>query len=362
MYPFTEGSFAPRNGWYVAAFAHEAKRELLSRWILNEPVVIYRKENGDAVALAGRCPHRHFPLGKGCLRGDTIVCGYHGITFGSDGKCVSIPSQRVVPGVYRIKEYPLVERGMWLWIWPGDPELADESLLPDLEAMGYDLPDFRFRPFYVLEVAGRYQLLNDNLSDLTHLAYLHSSSIGTDANASVPEEREETDRVLRSRRVMRAVPIPPMGAGRHGYDGPVDRITGMDFHLPGFHAGYDNMFIPADHPTEGGKQLLAGRVFHAVTPALLHTTNYFFAGGGRMTDEELDFMNTGLKSVIEEDVFATVEIETMLTRIGGAPPNELMLKSDMSAVRGRQALQAMMNREKQLTGTVTRTPPPNRTD
>lgn len=346
MYPFTEGSFAPRNGWYVAAFAREAGRQLLSRWILNEPVVIFRREDGVAVALAGRCPHRHFPLGKSCLQGDSIVCGYHGITFAADGRCVHIPSQKTIPPVYRIKQYPLVERGLWLWIWPGDPDLADESLLPNLEETGFHDPRFTFRPFYALEVEGRYQLLNDNLSDLTHLAYLHRTSIGVDENASTPEEREETEHVLRSRRLLKNVPLFALARDRFGYEGPVDRLTGMDFHLPGFHAGLDETWIPQDHPTRGGEAVRISRVYHAVTPGRLHTTNYFFAMGGLVTEPELDFLEEKLKSVIDEDVFATVEIERMLQTIGYTP-SELMLKSDTTAVRGRRALQAMMDREKE---------------
>ena len=86
MYPFKPGSFAVRNGWYVAAFTHEITRALLPRTILNQPVVLYRKQNGTAVAVGGRCPHRHFPLGKSCLKGDAIQCGYHGITFDADGQ------------------------------------------------------------------------------------------------------------------------------------------------------------------------------------------------------------------------------------------------------------------------------------
>jgi nitrite reductase/ring-hydroxylating ferredoxin subunit len=345
MYPFTEGSYAVRNGWYVAAFAHEAKRELLSRWILNEPVIIYRKEGGEAVAIAGRCPHRHFPLGKGRLKGDTVVCGYHGITFGSDGKCISIPSQNVVPGVYGVKPYPLVERGMWLWIWPGDPSLADESLLPNLEEMGCNDPALRFRPLCYLEIAGRYQLLNDNLLDLTHLAYLHRSSIGTEENASAPEQRNDSERVLRSRRLMRNVPMPELVKELTGYSGTVDRVSGMDFYLPGFHAGIDEMHLPEDHPTRGGEALTMGRVFHAVTPGTRVTTNYFFSFGGSLTDAEFDFIGNSLKSVIDEDVFATVEIESMLTHLG-CSPSELMLKSDAGAVRARRALQAMMDLER----------------
>ena len=149
MYPFKPGCFAPRSGWYVAAFCNEIGEALLSRWILNEPVVMFRKADGSAVALQGRCPHRHFPLGESRRIGDTIQCGYHGMTFGADGRCTFIPSQVKVPEVYSIRAYPLVERGLWAWIWPGDPAQADESLLPTLEEIGYSSdPAFHARPFY----------------------------------------------------------------------------------------------------------------------------------------------------------------------------------------------------------------------
>jgi len=344
MYPFKEGCFAPRNGWYVAAFVHELGRELLSRWILNEPVVLYRTEAGAPIALDGRCPHRHFPLAKGCLKGDEIQCGYHGITFGPDGKCTRVPAQRHVPQTYKVKKYPLVEHGMWVFIWPGDPEKADEALLPNLDASGWNNPDFRFEPFYVVEVEGRYQLLNDNLLDLTHLAYLHGTSIGVEANATTPEQREEFDHVLKSRRHMKKVPMMATQAGRFGYHGPVDRISGMDFYLPGFHAGLDEMRIPEDHSTRGGEMLTIHRVFHAVTPGKRNTTNYFFAMGGVMSDDEFAQAKVFLEPVIEEDAMATREIENMLNNLGYFP-DELMLKSDAGAVQGRRKLQAMMDRE-----------------
>ena len=108
MYPSREDSFAPRNGWYVAAFCEDIGDELLSRWILNQLGVMYRTSAGKAVAVEGRCPHRHFPLGESRRVGDAFQCGYHGITFGADGKCTFVPSQQTIPGVHSIKAYPLV--------------------------------------------------------------------------------------------------------------------------------------------------------------------------------------------------------------------------------------------------------------
>ncbi|NOW45153.1 vanillate O-demethylase monooxygenase subunit [Novosphingobium sp. SG751A] len=247
MYPFTDGSYAPKNGWYVAAFCHEVGEELLSRWILNQPVVLYRKADGTAVAVQGRCPHRHFPLGASKRVGDAIQCAYHGITFDAAGACTFVPSQERIPGVYTIKAYPLVERGLWAWIWPGDPALADESLIPDMGDIGYSLPGYHARALFYHRVEGRYQLLNDNLLDLSHLGYLHHSSIGTPDDAATPETREANDRFIRSRRIMRNTLRPAVVDWQTDFEGPIDRVSGMDFHFPGFHAGIADVLVAESH-------------------------------------------------------------------------------------------------------------------
>lgn len=341
MYPFREGSFAVRNGWYVAAFAKDVAREPVARTILNEPVVLYRKADCTAVAIGGRCPHRHFPLGKSCLKGDEIECGYHGIRFGPDGQCTHIPSQTHVPKVYRVPAYPLVEHGMWLWIWPGDPALADPSLLPDLKEIGLEEEDMVGRPFYMHEINCRYQLLNDNLLDLTHLAFLHSSSIGTLDNASTPEQLEKRPGFLRSRRYIRNAPSPPAATAFGLYDGLVDRITGMDFYLPGFHAGIGDSQYPEGHE-RAGEYINRSRVYHAVTP-VAHDRCYYFFAGATPGGEGLDQAATYLEPVIAEDIFASEEIEQMLQFVGH--PDELMIRSDTNAVEARRMLQAMMDKE-----------------
>jgi phenylpropionate dioxygenase-like ring-hydroxylating dioxygenase large terminal subunit len=74
-----------RNSWYVAAWDREVTRGLLARTLLGEPVVLFRKGNGEAVALEDRCCHRHLPLSMGRLEGDELRCGYHGLLFNSFG-------------------------------------------------------------------------------------------------------------------------------------------------------------------------------------------------------------------------------------------------------------------------------------
>lgn len=345
MYPFKDGDFAPKNGWYVAAFCEDIGEDLLSRWIVGEPVVLYRKEDGTAVAVGGRCPHRYYPLGESPRVGDSIQCGYHGITFGPDGKCTRVPSQDTVPGVYKIPSYPLVERGLWAFIWMGDPDKADESLIPSGEDIGYGLEGYVYAPVRTMHVKGRYQLLNDNLLDLTHLGFLHGSSIGNDGNASAPEEREVIGKMVRSRRWIREMPAPPLLANASNFHGNIDRLAGMDFHAPGFHAGLDDTYISESDPERGGEMLHTAKVFHAVTPATRTTCNYFFAFGGA-SDAAVEAFKKTLWPVLDEDKFATEEIEKILQTSEYLPP-ELMLKSDGTAVIGRRILQEMMDEERE---------------
>ena len=54
-----------KNAWYVAALTTELDTEtLLTRKIIDETVLFYRKEDGSVAALRDRCPHRFAPLSK----------------------------------------------------------------------------------------------------------------------------------------------------------------------------------------------------------------------------------------------------------------------------------------------------------
>ena len=339
MYPFRGDCFAVENGWYVASFAKDLTHSLQAKWILKKPVALYRDSTGRPIALHGLCPHRHFPLGESQLRSDEVVCGYHGIRFDGHGTCTHIPGQQDIPESFNIRTYPVVEHGMWIWIWMGDPDKADPSLLPDLEEIGYCGDSMIARPFYALEVQGRYQLLNDNLFDLSHLAYLHGTSIGTTDYADTIEELTEGPGYIRStRRVLNSAPPPTFDFEAE----TIDRISGMNFYYPGLHAGFDESLLPEGHP-EAGKVLRKSRVFHAVTPSTEDTCYYWF-GMAQPHGEGLDEAFVYLKPVVEEDVFATAEIEKALQRSGGRIQDHSKM-SDRNETRGRRLLQRLMDEE-----------------
>jgi phenylpropionate dioxygenase-like ring-hydroxylating dioxygenase large terminal subunit len=98
------------NTWYVACWAHDVTDELYARTLFEQPVLIYRKRDGVAVAIADRCPHRFAPLSMGRLVGDNVQCGYHGLEFDGSGACVKNPHGKAMPAACKVRSYPLEER------------------------------------------------------------------------------------------------------------------------------------------------------------------------------------------------------------------------------------------------------------
>ncbi len=166
-----------RDYWYLAAWARDVGRDPLGRVMLGEPVVLFRKQDGTPVALEDRCIHRRLPLSMGKMIGDELQCHYHGLVFDCSGACVKIPGQDRVPKSARVRSYPVVERNQCVFVWMGDPAQPDESRIPThfnlLDEEGWT-SSLVYRP-----VRCHYELINDNLLDLSHLATVHASTVGT---------------------------------------------------------------------------------------------------------------------------------------------------------------------------------------
>lgn len=218
-----------RNQWYVAGWDKEISRKPLARTVCGEPVVLYRRLDGSAVALEDACPHRLLPLSMGCVEGDGIRCGYHGLKLDDQGRAVEMPGQETPPERLRARAYPVVERYRFVWVWIGDPALADPAGLPDLWFC--DHPDWAFDGD-VYPVRCDYRLLVDNLMDLSHETYVHPDSIGQlEITAAPIETRLDGDQVV-VERWMKDIEPPPFWRTFLGKDGLVDRWQICRFLLP----------------------------------------------------------------------------------------------------------------------------------
>jgi phenylpropionate dioxygenase-like ring-hydroxylating dioxygenase large terminal subunit len=167
------------NIWYVAAWSSDLGEELITRTICEKPVLLYRKTNGDPVAIGNLCPHRFAPLHLGKRIGDDVQCGYHGMVFGESGKCVLNPHHGgVISPAMKVASYPVLEKYGAIWVWMGEADNADPALIPDFSC--YTAPGFT-TICGMMDVAANYELITDNLLDLTHADFLHEGTLSSEA-------------------------------------------------------------------------------------------------------------------------------------------------------------------------------------
>ncbi len=321
----------------------------MERWLLDEPVVLYRKENGEPIALEGRCAHRHFPLGEGKLVGDNLQCPYHGFTYAPDGQNVRIPSQDRPSAKCRIKSYPVVEKWRWIWIWMGDPALADPALIPDHGDIGLDDPKLVTDEVLHEELDARYQLIHDNLMDLTHVAFLHQNTLGggSEASASAKVTETEGENWMEGERIIQNIPTTPHFAGYLGYDGLCDRIIGQRYYLPALHFGWDKYAYPAGH-AEAGKIFGQLLVYHGITPARRNSAHYFFATARDFGQEAQEEMRAATSAVIREDVWGLSHVERMLRACNDEMPPEYSARSDTQQLMARRKLEKLIASEMKM--------------
>ncbi len=266
-----------RNAWYLAAWSSEVTTRPLARRICDEPVVLFRSLQGEAAALIDSCAHRGAPLSLGTVVAGGIRCNYHGVVYGCTGQCVEIPNQDVIPPRAKVKRFPLVEKDQMLWIWIGDPDRADASLVVDYPFHGD--PRWPCRQT-MTPVKSNYLLIADNLLDATHLAYVHGATVGgSDPNVhmTATSSLQPTPTGLRYERLMRDAPPPPAYSACVRFPGRIDRWQEFDFIAPGTVLQYSGG-VPAgaDRGTAGAPRFDM-RIFHSATPATDNSCYYFYS-------------------------------------------------------------------------------------
>ncbi|HLI20474.1 MAG TPA: aromatic ring-hydroxylating dioxygenase subunit alpha [Stellaceae bacterium] len=336
----------PKNYWYVAAWDWEVRRqEVFRRVICNEPIVFWRKSDGKPAALEDRCCHRHMPLSHGKLRGDAIECPYHGLTYDDSGACVRIPSQKLIPPTTRVRSYPVVERYHWVWIWMGEPSLADPSLIEDFRWM--DDPSWRFKGER-LDLAGNYFLIVENLLDLTHLQFVHPTTLGTEAIAGNPIKTEREGNLVRVTRWMLDHPAPPFFQKSGGFrpDEPVDRWQVIEYTPPAF-VRLDVGCARAGTGAQQGNrtQGISMRNLNAITPETETTTHYFWAQAHNFGIDDptlTELIYRQVHTAFLEDLAVIQAQQQNMTLLNGRLPAQMDFNQDAGGLQARRILDAIL--------------------
>ncbi len=261
-----------KNCWYVAALSQDITREIMAKQLLGVHVALYRTLAGQVVAVRNRCPHRSFPLSKGKLEGDILICGYHGMQFNPSGHCVKMPALPIVPTHADVQGFPVKEKGPLVWIWMGNPDRADESLIPNTDWL-HDENWKTVSGFFPIKAD--YVSMHENLLDQTHFPFLHPGAIGTPEYArSKLEVRFEDKEIIIDRALLNSPP-PGVYAMPTGLAGkPVNRFSEAKFVSPALHRAFAKIVDPRD---EGlGPRTYRFNITHIFTPQTQHSIHYWW--------------------------------------------------------------------------------------
>jgi vanillate O-demethylase monooxygenase subunit len=340
----------PLNAWYAAAYDVEVQRSLLSRTVANQKMVLYRQLNGGLAALEDACWHRLLPLSLGRLEGDELVCGYHGLVYNPQGQCTHMPSQETINPSACVRAYPVAEKHRFVWVWPGDPLLADPALIPDLH--------WNHDPAWaadgkLITVACDYRLVLDNLMDLTHETFVHGTSIGNEAVAEAPFVATHGDRSATVTRWMEGIEPPPFWAGQmqraRGYSGPVDRWQIIRFEGPCTIAIDVGVAEAGTGAPQGDRSRgVNGYVLNTITPETATSCHYYWAfarnylpGDQRLTHE----LREGVARIFREDELVLEAQQRAISARPDRPFNNLNI--DAGSLWARRLIDSLVAAETQ---------------
>lgn len=337
-----------KNAWYVACMPDDFQEKPLGRKICGESMVFYRGAEGQAVALEDFCPHRGAPLSLGFVKDGNLVCGYHGLEMGCEGKTIAMPGQRV-RGFPAIRSFPVVERYGFVWVWPGQADKASLDLLPKFDF--FDNPAWAYGGG-LYHIACDYRLMVDNLMDLTHETYVHANSIGQKEIDEAPcVTKTEGDHVTTSR-FMENITAPPfwkmaLRGNKLADDVPVDRWQICHFTPPSHvmievgvaHAGHGGYHAPDNVKAYSV-------VVDFITPETETSIWYFWGMARKFQPQDVALtasIREGQGKIFSEDLQM---LELQQKNLLAHPTRELLkLNIDAGGVQSRRVIDRLLAQE-----------------
>lgn len=338
-----------KNCWYVAALSTDVDAfNLFKRKIMNINVVIYRTQDGEPVALQDRCPHRFAPLSLGKRDGDELVCPYHALKFNSTGQCTHNPHGKGhIPTAAKVQTFPLVERYGFLWIWMGDADSADDELIPDYSELVSGHENSVGHTY--MHVKCNFELLTDNVMDLSHIDHVHGEIITTRGKLSplVPKVTETHNSIAarweweQQPAMMIFAPLLPSPS----------ESAEQYFNIIWTAPSHIQLTVAAVQNGEFGVDDLNQYDLHTTTPETENTTHYFFATRRNHIEEDASFNVMKIQNMHrafeDEDVPLLEAVQDEMVSTDFFSLNPVLMSNDIAPVRVRKKLLELIEQENQ---------------
>jgi len=233
-----------------------------------------------------------------------------------------------------------------VWVWMGDPNWADPDAIPDFSMLS-EPQTYDYTKGLVMTMDINYELLIDNLLDLSHASFLHMENVGSEALArGIIELRQEGNTVYSDRIGQNGKPAPVFAAtGACDPDDMVDYWADMRWDAPAsFYL--DTGIVPTGEVRDHGKLL---RSVQILTPESETRTRYIIRLFRNYHRGEPELTRIIEAAIIQ--AFTTQDepmVKAVSDRMDGADfwsLNPVMLSGDGGAVRARRILSQLITAE-----------------
>lgn len=304
--------------WHPVMLSQELGEQPKAVQILGYKAVVFRTAEG-VHAFQDLCIHRGVPLSLGTVKGDELVCAYHGWTYDRCGACTRIPSMpegQSIPAKARAVVYRCLEEHGFIWVCVGEPARTHPPVAEHIKA-GYR--QVRMGP-YELQAAG--PRVVENFLDVSHLMFVHEGLLGDGEHTEIPDYRVHAqDGMLRSDEIAVYQPDPD-GRGR-----------GMNSHYVYEVFGPLTASLTKRNPETGE----AFQLFLMVLPVTEHSSKAFMLMQRNYDLEEQDDVFIEFQNrLIEQDLAIVENQKPELLPLDLQA--ELHLRSDRMSIAYRQSL------------------------
>lgn len=335
------------NAWYCAGWSADLDASPKGIKVLDMDVVLYRRADGEPVALSGICPHRFAPLSLGHVDGDNLICGYHGLRFDTTGNCVFNPHGKgVIPPGTGLRKYPVADRNGAIWIWTGDPDRADPAAILDFDFVADQESWSGFTGY--LHIKANYQLVVDNLLDLTHAAYLHPTTVGVGDEAAIGRKRKSKfgivdGTIVSDYQIADSPPTPLFALWSDRKRG--DIRSPISLHLPS-NLILDLAMADCGEAPESGSRMPSA---HFLVPETETSTHYFYAlsRNDRLNDDLLSEKMAAIvrRAFVDEDEPMIRAVERIMDGRDFFSMRPVILETDASGIMARRMLAKLIREE-----------------
>lgn len=204
-------------GWFQVAYSHElGTAESKPLRYFDTDLVMFRTEAGEVKVLDAYCPHMGAHLGYGIrdqsgggseVKGDSIVCPFHGWAYNGEGQCTDVPyANNLPPKVARreqvIRPWRVRELNQCIFVWYHPDDIAptfEPDTVPEAAA---DNAAWGSLKIFEWDIGTHMQEIGENAVDPAHFLYVHGTQ-----NIPTPEVMQ-FDGVRRSGRLVSNMKTP----------------------------------------------------------------------------------------------------------------------------------------------------------